>query len=74
MDVGIRFPLKAFLGLAPPYFRSSSLSSNVDFFNVPNLIPSIKYMKRSTFESIKFVISNRPCHGFGSHLDEYASA
>ena len=27
-------------------------------FHVPNLIPSIKYMKRSTFESIEFDIFN----------------
>ena len=27
-------------------------------FHVPNLIPLIKYMKRSTFESIKFNICN----------------
>ena len=27
-------------------------------FHVPNLIPSIKYMKRSTFESIKFNMYN----------------
>ena len=27
-------------------------------FHVPNLIPSIKYMKRLTFESIKFDIFN----------------
>ena len=27
-------------------------------FHVPNLIPLIKYMKRSTFESIKFNMCN----------------
>ena len=34
-------------------------SLNVEFFiHVPNLIPSIKYMKESTFESIKSDIYN----------------
>ena len=30
----------------------------MSIFHVPNLIPSIKYMKRATFESIKLDISN----------------